>query len=209
MNWNWNAEKTARWVNPAMEIPWLAKRWKNKGFQNVLDNGCGPGRHAICFAKEGLMTVGFDKSEEALAYLTKWAQREELDLVCVQGDISEMPFEDESFDGVLDYNASYHTDTPGFMRAVSEICRVLKPGGELYITLLSQNDSGFLSAAPEAHIDEFTLAHSGSTPHFYGKKEALGEIFAGFRVENLREIRTAAIDSGEERTHFHILLQKL
>lgn len=209
MTWDWNEEKTARWLEPAVEIPWLAWRWKNAGFKEVLDNGCGPGRHAMYFAKEGLSATGMDKSDQARNYLTAWAKEENLPVAVVEGDILRMPFQNESFDCVLDYNASYHMCAEDFYRAIGEIRRVLKKGGELYMTLLSQNDVKFIHAPEEDHLDEFTLSHAGSTPHFYGKKESLGEIFAGFEPINIREINASAIDSGEERVHFHLLLRKV
>ena len=208
MTWDWNEEKTARWLEPAMEIPWLTLRWKKAGFKAVLDNGCGPGRHAMFFAREGLSATGMDKSDQAREYLTAWAKAENLPVSVVEGNILKMPFESGSFDAVLDYNASYHMCAEDFYHAISEIHRVLKPGGELYMTLLSQNDVKFKSAPPEDHLDEFTLSHAGSTPHFYGKKESLGEIFAGFQPISVREIKASAIDSGEERIHFHLLLRK-
>lgn len=209
MTWDWNEEKTARWLEPAIEIPWLALRWKNAGFAQVLDNGCGPGRHAMYFAKAGLCATGMDKSDQARDYLTAWARKEDLPVAVVEGDILAMPFPDESFDAVLDYNASYHMCAEDFYRAIGEIRRVLKKGGELYMTLLSQNDVKFIQAPEEDHLDQFTLSHAGSTPHFYGRKESLGEIFAGFAPINIREITASAIDSGEERIHFHLLLRKV
>lgn len=208
MNWNWDEEKTARWLEPAIEIPWLADRWKGQGFLEVLDNGCGPGRHARYFAKAGLTATGFDKSPMGLDHLAQWARQENMPITIVEGDILSMPFADGSFDAVLDYNASYHMCSEDFYKAISEIRRVLRPGGELYMTLLSQNDSRFQVAPPEDHLDAYTLSHEGSTPHFYGKKEALPEIFQGFSLVNLREIHAASIDTGEERIHFHLLLKK-
>lgn len=209
MIWDWNEEKTARWLEPAIEIPWLTRRWKGQEFTTVLDNGCGPGRHAVYFAREGLQVTGMDKSEGAREYLSAWAAREALPVTVVEGDILQMPFANESFDGVLDYNASYHMCASDFYRAVAEIRRVLRIGGELYMTLLSQNDEKFRTAPQEDHLDAYTLSHAGSTPHFYGRKEDLAEIFPGFTPVSIREIKAAAIDSGEERVHFHLLLKRV
>ncbi len=208
--WNWNPEKTKNWLTPAIEMPYIAARWRSLGFQTVLDNGCGPGRHGIFFAREGFTVTGLDQSDQGLSYFADWAERLGLTVTAQKGDIFALPFPDETFDGIIDYNVSYHTDTQGFLKAVSELRRVLKPGGECYMTLLSQSDPGFRTAPAEEHIDRFTLVHAGGTPHFYGSREDLEEIFSGFTMAiPPREIRTAGLDSKKESTHFHVLLKKV
>lgn len=207
--WNWNREKTEKWLTPAIEMPYLAERWQSLGFRDVLDNGCGPGRHGIYFARKGFDVTGLDQSSEALEHFEAWAKEEHLSVRAVEGDIFQLPFLENSFDAVIDYNVSYHTDTAGFSRAIGELRRVLRPGGELYITLLSQSDPGFRNAPDSEHVDEFTLVHAGGTPHFYGKREELENIFAGFTMATPpREIRTAGLDNPKESTHFHLLLRK-
>ncbi len=209
MAWNWNAEKTARWLTPAPEIEEVARRWKSLGFSSVLDRGCGPGRHAMYFARQGFAVTGMDLSEEALQYLAKWAAEERLSVRTVSGDMFCMPFPDNTFDCVLDYNVSYHTDTAGYCRAAAELQRVLRPGGEAYLTLLSQNDPGFLTAPPEQHLDRFTLVREGSTPHFYASEADFGEIFAGFtQAEPPREIAAPGLDNPAVSVHYHLLLRK-
>lgn len=207
--WNWNREKTEKWLTPAMEMPYLAERWQSLGFRDVLDNGCGPGRHGIYFARKGFSVTGLDQSREALSYFRHWGGEENLTVQAVEGDIFQLPFPENRFDGVIDYNVSYHTDTAGFSCAVKELRRVLRPGGELYITLLSQSDPGFQNAPEAEHVDDFTLVHAGGTPHFYGSREHLAEIFEGFTMAiPPREIRTAGLDNPKESTHFHLLLRK-
>ena len=49
-----------------------------------------------------------------------------------------LPYEKESADCILCRNVISHTDTNGVKRAVSEIGRVLKMGGECYLTLGSK-----------------------------------------------------------------------
>ena len=210
MNWNWTEEKVKRWMQPAIEIPYLAERWKGCGFKQFLDSGCGPGRHALYFAENDFHVTAFDQSEEALSTLEKVSAERNLHPKIIQGDIFHMPFEDNSFDCLLDYNVSYHTNTEGYFEALRELRRVLRPGGEAYLTLLSQNDPGFLSAKEDEHMDCYTLIHAGGTPHFYASRDHLKEIFTGFEFAiPVREIKSAGLDSGKESIHFHLLLRKL
>ena len=209
MQWNWTAEKTAQWLQPAIEAPYLALRWKEQGFNQFLDNGCGPGRHAIFFASQGFWVTALDQSEQALEYLGGWAKETGAAAELVQGDLFHMPFASDCFDCIMDYNASYHTDTAGYLQAISQLRRVLRPGGEVYLTLLSQNDPGFLSAPPESHADRCTLLHEGGTPHFYGCQEDFPELFRGFSMAMPpREICTRGPGSAKESVHYHLLLKK-
>lgn len=209
MEWTWDEKKINRWLEAAMEMPWLAMRWESLGFRRLLDSGCGPGRHAVFFAKQGFSATGLDKSPEALSHLKDWAAREGVAVSAVLGDLSGMPFADNSFDCVVDYNASYHTDTAGYFRAVRELRRVLKPGGEVFLTLLSRRDTRYQNAAPEERLDRFTLRHEGGTPHFYGGREDFSEVFAGFTLAiPPREVIAPGNDNPGERVHFQLLLRK-
>ena len=153
--------------------------------------------------------TALDQSEQALEYLGGWAKEIGAAVELVQGDLFHMPFAAEQFDCVMDYNASYHTNTAGYLQAISQLRRVLRPGGEVYLTLLSQNDPGFQSAPRESHVDRYTLLHEGDTPHFYGRQEDFTELFRGFSMAiPPREICTRGPGSTKESVHYHLLLKK-
>ncbi len=205
----WNTEKIQRWLEPEPEMEALARRWRDRGFTRLLDRGCGPGRHAMYFARQGFAVTGMDRSEEALSYLRKWAAGENLPVTTVAGNFRETPFADGCFDCVIDYHASFHTDTAGYFQAVRELWRLLRPGGEAYLTLKSQNDARFHSAGPEAHTDRFTLIHPDGVPHFYAAREDLESLFRGFSLaEPVREVSAPGKESSAESVHFHLLLRK-
>ena len=209
MGWDWNAEKTSRWLEPAPEMNRLAARWKDMGLLRLLDRGCGPGRHAILFAQMGFSVTGMDLSPEALEHLRQWADQEKVKVAAVKGDMFAMPFPDNSFDCVLDYNVSYHTDTQGYFQAVKELRRVLRPGGEVYLTLKSRRDPAYLQARPEEHMDRFTLVQAGGTPHFYGDETDFQELFQGFSLaEPPREVTAPGLDNPTQSVHYHLLLRK-
>lgn len=207
--WNWDREKTARWLSPAPEMAYLAERWQEKGFDALLDNGCGPGRHAVYFARKGFSVTGLDQSPEALQYLTQWAGREQVPVAAIQGDLFHLPFPAASFDCAVDYNASYHTDTAGYRQAVVELHRVLRPGGEVFLTLLSRRDERYQRAEAAEKLDRFTLQHAGGTPHFYAGREDLESIFQGFTLAlPPREVIAPGLDNPTESIHFHLLLRR-
>ena len=99
-----------------------------------LDAGCGPGYLTKGLCDRGFQTSSLDSSPEMLRLTTELlgnipADRE---LEIVEGDIENLPFEDNQFDlatsaGVIEYLAS---DT----KVLGEFHRTLKPGGYLVLS---------------------------------------------------------------------------
>lgn len=97
----------------------------------VLDLGCGPGnftRPLADVADEGL-AVGFDASETMLASATKREVKK--NLAYVRGDACALPFEDAAFNALCCFGVLHLINDP--LGAVSEIDRVLAPGGRVAI----------------------------------------------------------------------------
>jgi ubiquinone/menaquinone biosynthesis C-methylase UbiE len=99
---------------------------------SVLDVACGPGILSAAIAKTARQVVAFDLTPQML---TKAAQRcsgAGLDNVTFrEGNATELPFADAAFDAVVTRLSVHHFDRPG--RAMSEIFRVLRPGGRFVI----------------------------------------------------------------------------
>jgi len=52
----------------------------------------------------------------------------------VRGDATELPFSDESFDAVVAFQVIEHVPRPDAVRALAEMRRVLRPGGNGFVT---------------------------------------------------------------------------
>lgn len=95
--------------------------------QYCLDVGCGTGNYTIALAEKGINITGMDASEEMLDK----ARAKNSKLCWVQGDAKQMPFSDETFDGILCFLAIHHfNDIVLFFK---EVRRLLKPNGKLLI----------------------------------------------------------------------------
>jgi SAM-dependent methyltransferase len=95
----------------------------------VLDIGTSTGTNLRMLRDIGFVQVsGLDLSPEAIV----WCASKGLGYV-EQGDICAMPFADGSFDLVLATDIIEHVDDDA--RALSEIARVLKPGGVALVTV--------------------------------------------------------------------------
>ncbi|SHI16816.1 Methyltransferase domain-containing protein [Sporobacter termitidis DSM 10068] len=211
-SWDWSKNTEDRWLKPATDAYYLSERWKERGFKSFLDLGCGMGRHTLFFARRGFSADAVDLSEYAVHYVRDSAAAENLPVGVQQCDMLNLPFGDAGFDCVMAYNVIYHTDTAGFVAALSEITRVLKPGGELYITLISKNSQSFLNAAPEAYVDDNTVLRSDNptehnVPHFFVGGEDIGKYFTGYTLIN-PPVEQRFHDNDRGSSHFVILAEK-
>jgi len=88
----------------------------------MLDAGCGTG---LNLAGMPAGSVGIDLNPRNLELVRRRLPHQ----VAVEGDIEDMPFEDESFGTVVCTEVLEHVPYPE--KALSEIGRVLRPGGML------------------------------------------------------------------------------
>ena len=100
-----------------------------QGNKRVLDVGVGTGFLSIMLAEIGYSVVGVDLSEEMIKNAQKKMDDRGLKAKLELGDAEDLPFEDDSFDAVV--NRAVLWTLPDPKKALSEWKRVLKPGGTL------------------------------------------------------------------------------
>jgi ubiquinone/menaquinone biosynthesis C-methylase UbiE len=97
----------------------------------ILDCPTGFGRHAVVLAEEGYRVTGLDRSAALLAE----AETRRVDPAWprfIRGDYRELPFEDASFDAVLNLFSSLgYLGRDEDVGVLQEFRRVLRPGGAL------------------------------------------------------------------------------
>lgn len=105
----------------------------------VLDYGCGNGWLSVLLAKSGADVCGIDISEELIKKADALRDRQGLGkrISFKVMAAEDLTFPDRSFDLALGSAILHHTDID---RALSNISRVLKPGGRaIFIEPLNQN----------------------------------------------------------------------
>ena len=100
--------------------------------QSVLDAGCGRGEVLLACAAQGAHITGIDYSEAAVEIARETLSDVE-GAVVLRGDITDLPFDEASFDSVLFGDVIEHIDPDQTPLALAEILRVLKPGGRLVV----------------------------------------------------------------------------
>ncbi|MCL2438985.1 MAG: class I SAM-dependent methyltransferase [Alphaproteobacteria bacterium] len=215
--WNWDIlpeDQVDRWKNPAIESFYLVNRWKGQGRNKFLDLGCGLGRHTILFAKNGFETTAFDIDESCVDTAKKWSAEEKLSVDFAVGDMLNLSYTDGSFDCIYSRNAISHTDTNGMHKIAGELRRVLRPGGECYLTLGSKSSWMFHQDWPlvDANTNLCMIeGHEYKVPHFYADYGAIKEIFAKFKIELIEHIGEGYLEYGNKAQlyHYHVLIRKV
>lgn len=211
--WDWEKGFDDRWLEPIEDAWFYADRWKKLGFKDVLDLGCGLGRHAIFFARQGFNVRAFDLSQEAVDCLTKWAAEEKLPMQVEKANMLKMPYPDSSLDAIFSIHVISHTDTEGIHTILSEIQRVLRPGGEIFFSLCAK-ESYRWNSRQWPMIDENTIQCTDEgpemgIPHFHADKAFLRDSLCGFKVRQIRLVNSWISDDIEvNRWHYYLNLVK-
>jgi ubiquinone/menaquinone biosynthesis C-methylase UbiE len=94
----------------------------------VLDIGCGTGQQTMLFKKKGFEVLGIDISQG----LVRVANKKLGENICMVSDACHLPFPDGYFDAVSSAGSTVN-HVPDYQCFFEEMCRVLKPGGQLFL----------------------------------------------------------------------------
>lgn len=100
----------------------------------VLDIGCGTGVYLRRFQRFGLSPTGVEPAQG----MYEAAVRDNPGVRIVQASASALPFVDKSFDAVVAIEVLRYLDREARRKALTEMVRVLRPGGLLFVTLVNR-----------------------------------------------------------------------
>ena len=127
--------------------------------KDVLCLASAGGQQAPVLAAAGARVVSFDLSDKQLARDREVAQREGLDIMCIQGDMADLScLPDQSFD--LIFHAASNMFVPDVRPVWREAHRVMRRGGSLL--------SGFMN--PDAYLFD------------HDEADASGELVVRYRL---------------------------
>lgn len=104
----------------------------------VLDAGCGSGRHlCAAFRRPGIGVVGVDLNQDDLhlakGFLSDLSRNSDCGWLLSRADVTSLPFCDAVFDVVVCSEVLEHISD--IRNAARELLRVLKPQGDLIVTV--------------------------------------------------------------------------
>lgn len=169
------------WKRPAPEVSELIESQSPRKRPNVLDLGCGLGRHAIAFAKAGFCVTATDASETAVAHLRACAQQLGLAIEAKTCDVLDDSLPTDSFDIVLSYNVIYHGYRHQFAKSVDHVQLLLKPEGLFFFTCPTRKDGKY--GFGEKVAPHTFLCAKSITPgdvHYFAHEHDFDHLLSGF-----------------------------
>lgn len=156
----------------------------------ILDAGCGTGRNMNWFVQAGFEVVGCDISEEALneAVVRTGINPEKLTLA----PLENLPYSSEKFDFVI-CSAVLHfaKSTEHFLTMVSELARVLKPNGMLFVRMTS--DFGLPKNYTSLGQGRYLLADGSE--RFLLTQELFAKIKNEFNLHQIEPLKSTLVEN--------------
>jgi SAM-dependent methyltransferase len=177
-------------------IPQFAEfeRWAGR---DVLEVGVGLGTDFVRFVRAGAHATGIDLTQAAVDAVVERLELEGLSADLRVADAEELPFEAASFDLAWSYGVLHHT--PDTRRALGEIRRVLRPGGEARVMLYARHSWfalgawarwGLLRARPWLSVSEVLATHLESPGTKAYTELEIQELFSAFSSIEIRRFVT-------------------
>jgi tRNA (uracil-5-)-methyltransferase TRM9 len=163
------------------ELEELAGRWQGGRLLNI---GCAHGPDFPPF-REGFELHGIDISRQMLEMGRKYAGKFDLAVNLITADALHLPYTDNSFDKAIAVAAYHHIEAKKqHPEAFRELYRVLKPGGEAFITVWNRAQPRFWRRGKSVRVP-WRTGETTVYRHYY--LFSYGEISrlvkkAGFRV---------------------------
>ena len=180
--------------------------------QKVLEIGCGAGIDSAEFARNGALVTSIDFTERSVQSTKELLIEANLPGNVMQADATKLQFEDNTFDCVYSFGVLHHI--PDIEKALVEIKRVLKPGGQIMAMLYNKNSLlygysiVYLKGVEDKQLEKLSIEEllakyserKEDNPYtrVYTKKEAL-DLFSRYFQSCTTDVRYNVVDLPEQR----------
>jgi 2-polyprenyl-6-hydroxyphenyl methylase/3-demethylubiquinone-9 3-methyltransferase len=171
-----------QWVESQIE---RIRAFEELGTQ-MLDVGCGAGFISNHFGAKGYSVTGVDLSKESLEIASRYDKSKSVRYI--HADAYNLPFADEAFDSVTCMDFLEHVEEP--QRAVTEMSRVLKPGGYLFFHTFNRNPLSYILVIKSL---EWFLKNTPPNMHLYRMFIRPSELSEYCKIANLEPLAWTGI----------------
>lgn len=201
---------------PEEVIRFVARNFAKTRHQDIkiLEVGCGTGANLWYVSREGYQAFGVDGSEVALGRARSRFEQEGLTVQLFQGDVMQLPFEDEFFDAVLDVECIYANTMKDSHKIIKEVERVLKPQGlffsKTFMTGTYGDGNGEKVEGERNTYKEITegALHKGYGVIRFSDEEDIQELYAPFTILEMDYLTRSQKNRSNEVKEWLITCQK-
>jgi len=177
------ASAFARWLEWRKLLKWLNPQ---KG-EKILDIACGDGELSLRIAAKGGEVHGIDMSVQGIASAKRLAGIAKIKCEFAVGDAERLPYQDGFFDKVVCSSSLEHFKDDA--QSLSEMKRVLKPGGRVILTV----DSFTYPIAPALKEHHRKMC---AVEHYYTREDMAGALQnAGLTMSRSENLLTSGLTS--------------
>jgi len=162
---------------------WIANLFQ-QGARRVFDMGCGLGRHAVILGRMGFSVVASDISPRALKTTRSKLAASGLTAEVIECRMTEIPYANAHFDAVLSLGVLEHGTRAEIEAALSEVHRVLRPGGQVLASFLPRTRWIPMDDPGHDMVEDNTLRSYGPEQlvHHMVDDAELADLFAAFSI---------------------------
>lgn len=176
--------RVRHWSRFTEELQELSRRWRGGKLLNV---GCAHGPDFLPF-KDGFELWGLDFSTQMINLAKRYAAKFNFQVNLLVADATALPYKDDSFDWAIAIAVYHHIKgEKERQQALLELRRVLKPGGEAFITVWNRWQPGFWLKGKEIHLPWRTKQKSIYRYYYLFSYKEFSKLLkqAGFESVNL------------------------
>jgi len=179
---NYGTDKSGIYKMCAEDYDPILEELKKEPFGTLLDAGCG-NAPMLSLLVEEFPDVKFTGLDLTAAMIESAREKKLPNTTLVVGDCENMPFEENSFDVIINSQSYHHYPDP--QSFFNSVCSVLKPGGRLIMRDNTSNSKALLWLANHIEMPLANLVGHGDV-----KVSSLDEVReyctkAGLKVEKL------------------------
>jgi ubiquinone/menaquinone biosynthesis C-methylase UbiE len=189
--WNLIYQSRGAIQHPVLEkVVSAADVIEQRGGRDILDLGCGTGRHSFYLASRGFSVVASDLARDGLI-LARDSIPENSNIPLIQHDMKALPFESNRFDAVICTFVLDHGTSNDLAITVDEILRTLRPGGTILTDLTSVEDETYgLGDKVEECTYRSSMPGEDGVLHHYSTIESAKHLFRGFSSIQISPVET-------------------
>jgi ubiquinone/menaquinone biosynthesis C-methylase UbiE len=175
---------------------------------NIMDLGCGTGRHTIFLAQNNFNVLASDISETGLNTIKTKANNLGIkNIKYMQSDMRNILLDENTLDGILCVWTTGHGKINDVEKNVNEIYRVLKPNGVVIIDYVSTEDIHY-GQGEEIENNTFLNNMEGeeNIPHHYSTKMEIEYLYKNFSKISIEPINYHYGNNNENKIKAYLVI---